>query len=47
MELVLRRQLGSSAFSVAQALSKLRIRLGVAPAQSEISKEENRRALGD
>ena len=47
MELVLRRQLESSAFSVAQALSKLRIRLGVAPAQSEISKEENRRALGD
>ena len=45
MEGVLRRQLGSSAFSVAQALSKLRIRLGVAPAQSEISKAENRRAL--
>jgi len=28
------------------ALSKLRIRLRVAPAQSEISKAENRRALG-
>jgi hypothetical protein len=46
LEQVLRRQLDSSAFSVAQFLSKLRIRARVAPAQSEISKAENRRALG-
>jgi hypothetical protein len=45
MEQVLRRQLESGAFTVAQALSRLRIRLRVAPAQSEISKAENRRAL--
>ena len=47
LEQVLRRQLDSSAFTVAQWLSQLRIRAGVAPARSEISKAENQRALGD
>lgn len=46
-ERVLRRMLESSAFAVAERLSRLRVRAGVAPAQSVISKEEIRRALGE
>jgi hypothetical protein len=46
-EALLRRLLESSAFSVAERLSKLRVRAGVAPAQSVVSKDEVRRALGD
>ena len=46
-EAVLRRQLESSAFSVAGWLSRLRVRVGIADAQSEVSKDEVRRALGD
>jgi Methyltransferase domain len=44
-EAVLRRMLESSAFTVAERLSRLRLRAGVAPAQSAVSKEEIRRAL--
>jgi hypothetical protein len=44
---LLRRQLESSAFSVAGLLSRLRVRAGVAPAQSVISKDEIRRVLAD
>src|ERR671914_760187 len=39
------RLLESSAFSVAERLSTLRKRFGIAPAQSALSKEEIRRAL--
>ena len=39
--------LESSAFAVAERLSRLRVRAGIAPAQSVISKDEIRRALGD
>jgi hypothetical protein len=46
-EHVLRRMLESKAFAVAERLSKLRVRAGVAPQQSVISREEIRRALGD
>jgi hypothetical protein len=46
-EAVLRRMLESSAFAVAERLSRLRARAGVAPAQSVISREEIRRALDD
>jgi SAM-dependent methyltransferase len=46
-EAVLRRLLESSAFSVADGLSRLRVRAGIAPAQWAVSKEEIRRALGD
>jgi len=46
-EAVLRRLLDSSAFAVAERLSRLRVRAGVAPAQSVVSKEEIRRALDD
>jgi hypothetical protein len=46
-EALLRRQLESSAFSVAGLLSRLRVRAGVAPAQSVISKDEIRRVLAD
>lgn len=42
---VLRRLLESSAFAVADALSRLRVRAGVAPAQTAVSKHEIRRAL--
>jgi hypothetical protein len=45
-EAVLRRLLESSAFSVADRLSKLRVRAGIATAQSAVSKEEIRKALG-
>jgi hypothetical protein len=44
-ERVLRRMLESSAFAVAERLSRLRVRARVAPAQSVISKDEIRRAL--
>jgi SAM-dependent methyltransferase len=44
---VLRRMLQSSAFAVAERLSRLRVRAGVAPRQSVISKDEIRRALDD
>ena len=46
-ETVLRRLLDSSAFAVAERLSRLRVRAGVATEQSVISKDEVRRALGD
>jgi hypothetical protein len=46
-EQVLRRMLQSSAFAVAEGLSKLRVRAGVATGQSVISRSEIRRALGD
>jgi hypothetical protein len=44
---VLRRMLESSAFAVAERLSRLRVRAGVAPSQSVISKDEIRRAQRD
>jgi hypothetical protein len=44
---VLRRLLESSAFAVAERLSRLRVRLGIAPSQSVISRKEVRRALRD
>lgn len=44
-QVVLRRLLESSAFSVAEWLSRLRARAGVAPAQSVVSKDEIRRTL--
>ena len=43
---LLERMLGSSAFAVAERLSRLRVRAGVATAQSVISKDEIRRVLG-
>jgi hypothetical protein len=46
-EAVLRRMLESSAFGVAERLSRLRVRLGIAKSQSVVSKEEIRRALDD
>lgn len=46
-EQVLRRLLESSAFSVAERLSRLRERAGVATEQSVVSKDEIRRALGE
>jgi hypothetical protein len=46
-EAVLRRLLESSAFSVAERLSKLRASAGVATEQSVVSKDEIRRALAD
>ena len=44
-ERVLARLLESSAFSVTDLLSRLRVRAGVAPNQAAVSKEEVRRAL--
>ena len=44
-ERVLRRILESSAFGVAERLSRLRVRIGIAPDQSAVSREEVRRAL--
>lgn len=44
---VLRRLLGSSAFALAERLSRLRDRAGVASEASVVSKAEIRRALGD
>jgi hypothetical protein len=44
-EAVLTRMLESGAFAVAELLSRLRVRTGIAPRQSVISKEEIRRAM--
>lgn len=44
---LLRRMLVSSAFSVAEWLSKLRARAGIATDQTIVSKDEIRRVLGD
>lgn len=46
-EALLRRMLESSAFAVAERLSRLRIRAGVATNQSEISRDAVRRVLGE
>jgi hypothetical protein len=46
-EAVLRRMLESSAFRLAERLSRLRVRAGIAPSQSVISRDEIRRALGE
>jgi hypothetical protein len=46
-EAVLRRLLESSAFSVAERLSRLRVRARIAPSQSVVSKDEIRRVLRD
>jgi len=46
-EQVLRRMLQSSAFAVAEGLSKLRVHAGIATGQSVISRAEIRRALDD
>jgi Methyltransferase domain len=46
-EALLRRLLGSSAFSVAERLSRLRQRVGIAPAQSVVSKDAVRRVLSE
>ncbi len=46
-EVVLRRLLESSAFAVAERLSQLRVRAGVATAQSVIARDEIRRALAE
>jgi hypothetical protein len=46
-EAVLQRLLRSSAFALAERLSRLRMRAGVAPADSGVSKDEVRRALDD
>jgi Methyltransferase domain len=47
LEAVLRRMLESSAFGVAERLSRLRRRAGIASAQPEVSKEAIRRVLSD
>jgi SAM-dependent methyltransferase len=44
-EVVLRRLLESSAFALAERLSRLRLRAGVATGQNAVSKDEIRRAL--
>jgi hypothetical protein len=44
---LLRRMLESSAFAVADRLSRLRARAGVAPAQSAVTKDEIRRVLSE
>ena len=46
-EAVLRRLLDSSAFTVAERLSRLRERVGIARWQSVVSKDDVRRALGE
>jgi hypothetical protein len=46
-EKVLRRLLDSSAFALAERLSRLRVRAGVAPAQGAVTKDEIRQALDD
>jgi Methyltransferase domain len=46
-EAVLRRLLDSSAFALAERLSRLRHRAGIAPDATVVSKAEIRRALGD
>jgi hypothetical protein len=47
LEAALRRMLDSSAFSVAERLSRLRVRAGVVPSQSAVAKDEIRRVLDD
>ncbi|MDQ6817562.1 MAG: class I SAM-dependent methyltransferase [Actinomycetota bacterium] len=44
-EAVLTRMLESSAFAVAERLSRLRVRSGIAPGQTMVSREEIRRAM--
>ena len=46
-EAVLRRLLDSSAFSVAERLSRLRVKARIAPSSSVVSKDEIRRVLPD
>lgn len=46
-EAMLRRIEGSSAFAVAERLSRLRVRLGIASEASALSREEIRRVLSD
>jgi Methyltransferase domain len=46
-EAVLRRLLESSAFALAERLSRLRARAGIAPSQAVVSKDEVRAALKD
>ena len=46
-EAVLRRLLESSAFSVAERLSRLRVKARIAPRSSVVSKDEIRRVLPD
>jgi len=46
-EAVLRRLLDSSAFAVAERLSRLRVRAGIARDASVVSKDDIRRALSD
>ena len=46
-EAMLRRIEGSSAFAVAERLSRLRVRLGIASEASALSKDEIRRVLPD
>jgi hypothetical protein len=46
-EMVLRRLLRSSAFTLADQLSRLRSRVGIAPADAGVSKEDLERALND
>jgi len=46
-EAVLRRLLSSSAFRLAEALSRLRVRAGVAPGSNAVSRAEVTRALTD
>jgi hypothetical protein len=46
-QVVLRRLLESSAFALAERLSRLRLRAGVATGQNAVSKDEIRRALDD
>ena len=46
-EAVLRRMLDSSAFALAERLSRLRLRAGIAPADAAVSKDEIRRALAN
>jgi hypothetical protein len=46
-ETVLRRLLASSAFGLAERISRLRQRAGIAPAQSAVSKDEILRVLAD
>lgn len=46
-EALLRRLLESSAFAVAERLSRLRVRVGIATGERAVSKDEIRRALGE
>ena len=46
-ETVLRRLLSSSAFALAERLSRMRLRAGIAPAQTVVSREEVLKALAE